>query len=69
MLVQPLESEHFAGDTVTDLAGLDLAQTNDPLRGGIGVGGSYNWAADKYSLFGEASVVSSLANPGRPASG
>jgi fibronectin-binding autotransporter adhesin len=52
----------FAGDMVTDLAGLDLVQGNDPLRGGMGVGGSYNWDDDKYSIFGEASVVTSLTN-------
>jgi fibronectin-binding autotransporter adhesin len=54
----------FAGGTVTDLAGLDLIQTNDPLRGGLGIGGSYNWDEDKYSIFGEASVVTSLTNVG-----
>ena len=26
-------------------------------------GGSYNWDADKYSIFGEAAVVTSLTNP------
>ena len=53
----------FAGNTVTDLAGVDLTQAHDPLRGGIGVGGSYNWDHDKYSIFGEASVVTSLTKP------
>ena len=48
---------------VTDLAGLNLTQANDPLRGGVGIGGSYNWDGDKNSIFGEASVVTSLTNP------
>ena len=29
---------------------------------GLGIGGSYNWNNDTYSIYGEASVNTSLAN-------
>ncbi|MDH7791613.1 hypothetical protein [Ochrobactrum sp. AN78] len=37
---------------------------NDRLRGGIGMGGSYNWNDDKYSIYGEGLVNTSVNNFG-----
>jgi fibronectin-binding autotransporter adhesin len=35
-----------------------------PLWGGLGIGGSYSWANDKYALHGEAAVNTSLRDFG-----
>ncbi|WP_315974455.1 autotransporter family protein [Devosia neptuniae] len=48
----------------TDVAGVKLASENDPLWGGVGIGGSYNWGDGKYALHGEASLNTSLRNFG-----
>ncbi|RCW77755.1 hypothetical protein [Phyllobacterium bourgognense] len=34
----------------------------DRTWGGIGAGGSYSWADDKYALYGEVSLNTSLSN-------
>jgi type V secretory pathway adhesin AidA len=34
------------------------------LWGGVGLGGSYNWSDDKYSVFGEVSANTSLESFG-----
>ena len=44
------------------LIGNGIASTTKFAGSGIGVGGSYNWNDDKYSLYGEASLNTSLAN-------
>ncbi|QDZ13217.1 autotransporter outer membrane beta-barrel domain-containing protein [Devosia ginsengisoli] len=54
----------FLDGSQTDVAGVKFTSENDPLWGGIGIGGSYNWGDDKYSLFGEASANTSLGNFG-----
>lgn len=51
-------------DSRTDLAGVQLVNTQDNLWGGVGIGGTYTWADDKYALHGEAHVNTSLANFG-----
>ena len=48
--------------SVTNISGTNLYQQQDRLWGGLGLGGSYNWDNDRYALFGEASVTTSLAN-------
>lgn len=52
----------FLDGTAVDVSGVELANRADRLWGGIGLGGSYNWNDDKYSLYGEASVNTSLEN-------
>lgn len=52
------------GRSEIDVAGMAFASRDDRLRGGLGVGGSYNWAGDKYSVYGEAHVNTSLENIG-----
>jgi outer membrane autotransporter protein len=32
------------------------------LWGGLGLGGSYNWDNDKYSIYGEGSINTSLTS-------
>lgn len=51
-------------DSRTDLAGVELVNTQDNLWGGLGIGGSYSWGNDKYAIHGEAGVNTSLVNFG-----
>ncbi|EEQ94358.1 autotransporter outer membrane beta-barrel domain-containing protein [Brucella intermedia] len=41
-----------------------FANSNERLWGGVGLGGSYNWDGDKYSIYGKGSVNTSLAEFG-----
>ena len=43
---------------------VEFTSRNERLWGGIGIGGTYNWSGDKYSLYGEASASTSLRNFG-----
>jgi outer membrane autotransporter protein len=54
----------FLEGTRVDVAGVSLASEKDRLWGGLGVGGSYNWNDDKYSIYGEGLVNTSLNNFG-----
>ncbi|MEI4480225.1 MULTISPECIES: autotransporter outer membrane beta-barrel domain-containing protein [unclassified Phyllobacterium] len=45
-----------------DVAGVNFANETDRTWGGTGAGGSYSWADDKYSIFGEVSLNTSLSN-------
>jgi len=54
----------FMGDTRVDLAGVPLSERPDRLWGGIGVGGTVNWKDDRYAVYGELLVKTSLENPG-----
>lgn len=44
------------------VAGSGFSQNRDNLWGGIGAGGTYSWANDKYALYGEGSINTSLQN-------
>jgi len=48
----------------TDLAGVELVNTRDNLWGGLGIGGTYSWADDKYAIHGQTGVNTSLVNFG-----
>ncbi|WP_343315885.1 autotransporter outer membrane beta-barrel domain-containing protein [Brucella sp. BE17] len=50
--------------TKVDVAGVSFASEQDRLWGGLGIGGSYNWNDDKYSIYGEGVVNTSLNNFG-----
>ncbi|APY16092.1 autotransporter outer membrane beta-barrel domain-containing protein [Brucella sp. 10RB9214] len=52
----------FLEGTKVDVAGTSFASRNDRVWGGIGIGGSYNWNDDKYSIYGEGLVNTSLNN-------
>ena len=54
----------FLDGTRVDLAGVSLASNKDRTWGGIGAGGSYNWDNDKYSIYGEGLINTSLNNFG-----
>ncbi|MBV2143353.1 autotransporter outer membrane beta-barrel domain-containing protein [Falsochrobactrum sp. TDYN1] len=54
----------FLDGVSVELAETRLTSRNERLWGGIGLGGSYNWDDDKYSLYGEASINTSLNNFG-----
>ncbi|WP_299640888.1 autotransporter outer membrane beta-barrel domain-containing protein [Devosia sp.] len=54
----------FLPGAETDLAGVTLTSQEDPLWGGIGLGGSYNWGDGMYALHGEAAVNTSLSSMG-----
>jgi fibronectin-binding autotransporter adhesin len=50
----------FLEGTKVDVSGTSFASQNERLWGGIGLGGSYNWNSDKYSIYGEGSINTSL---------
>ncbi len=54
----------FLDGTRVDVAGTSFASRNDRLWGGLGIGGSYNWNDDKYSIYGEGLVNTSFNNFG-----
>ena len=54
----------FLQGTRVDVATVDFANRTDRFWGEIGIGGSYNWNDDKYSVYGEGSVATSLSNFG-----
>ena len=59
-----LHYEFLEGGTAVTVLGTDLVHQLDRLWGEAGLGGSYNWDDDKYSIYGEGSVMTSLADFG-----
>ena len=54
----------FLDGTAVDVGGTRFTSAADRLWGGVGAGGAYHWANDKYSLYGEVSFNTSLADAG-----
>ncbi|TPN54388.1 autotransporter outer membrane beta-barrel domain-containing protein [Mesorhizobium sp. B1-1-9] len=54
----------FEDGSSVDLAGSTLSSRNERLWGGLGIGGTINWADDKFSVFGEAVARTGLENFG-----
>nr|WP_245432724.1 autotransporter outer membrane beta-barrel domain-containing protein [Mesorhizobium loti] len=54
----------FLEGTRVDVSGTTFASRNDRAWGGLGVGGSFNWNDDQYSIYGEGLVNTSLNNFG-----
>ncbi len=54
--------QEFLGGTTVDLSGVDFNTDNDRTWGGIGLGGSYAWADNKYALYGEGSINTGLTH-------
>ncbi|ALF30788.1 MULTISPECIES: adhesin autotransporter BmaC [Brucella] len=54
----------FAGASKVDVSSVRFVSGNERLRGGIGLGGTYDWADSKYSLYGETRFDTSLQNFG-----
>ncbi|MDR6433239.1 autotransporter outer membrane beta-barrel domain-containing protein [Brucella pseudogrignonensis] len=55
--------EFLQGTRVT-VAESSFTSRNDRVWGGLGLGGSYNWNDDKYSIYGEGLINTSLNNFG-----
>lgn len=55
-----LYNEFFDGTSVT-INDQAFHSRNDRLWAGIGFGGSYNWNNDRYSIYGEGTINTSLA--------
>ena len=54
----------FLNGTRVDVASVQFTNKSERLWAGIGLGGSYNWNDDKYSVYCEGSVNTSLKNFG-----
>lgn len=54
----------FLDGTRVDVAGTSFASKQDRVWGGVGLGGSYNWNDDMYSIYGEGIIKTSLNNFG-----
>nr|WP_235892045.1 autotransporter outer membrane beta-barrel domain-containing protein [[Ochrobactrum] teleogrylli] len=54
----------FLEGTRVDVQGVSFASRNDRVWGGLGIGGTYNWDDDKYSIYGEGLINTSLNNFG-----
>ena len=54
----------FLNGTRVDVASVQFTNKNESLWAGIGLGGSYNWNDDRYSVYGEGSINTSLKNFG-----
>ncbi|MER9434742.1 autotransporter outer membrane beta-barrel domain-containing protein [Mesorhizobium sp. M0618] len=54
----------FDDGSSVDLAGSTLSSRNEQLWGGLGIGGTINWADDKFSVFGEAVARTGLEDFG-----
>lgn len=52
--------QEFLGDARMNYAGTHMATDSDDTWGGIGAGGTYAWADNKYALYGEGSINTSL---------
>ncbi|WP_352883335.1 autotransporter outer membrane beta-barrel domain-containing protein [Mesorhizobium sp. M1396] len=54
----------FGDGSSVDLAGSSLSSRNEQLWGGLGIGGTINWADDRFSVFGEAVARTGLEDFG-----
>lgn len=50
----------FLDGTEVDVSGIRFANKRDRVWGGLGLGGSYNWNDNKYSIYGEGLVLTSF---------
>ncbi|MFK4823099.1 autotransporter outer membrane beta-barrel domain-containing protein, partial [Ochrobactrum quorumnocens] len=55
-------TNEFLDGTRVDVSGTKFDSRADRLTGGVGLGGTYSWANDKYAVFGEVSADTSLKN-------
>ncbi len=52
----------LTGGTKVAIAGTTFTNEKDRWAGGIGIGGSYNWSGDRYSIYGEGLVKTGLSD-------
>lgn len=55
----------FLGNNRVNVSGVALESRKEPQWIGVSLGGTYNWADDKYSLYGEVGAATSFANFGQ----
>ncbi len=48
--------QEMLGGSSVNVAGVDFDTDNDKTWGGIGAGGTYAWADNKYAIYGEGSI-------------
>ncbi|PTB84028.1 hypothetical protein C9985_01315 [Marinobacter vinifirmus] len=56
--------QEFMADSSVNLSGVALNSTGEDVWGGIGAGASYDWNNDQYSIYGEVTTNTGLANFG-----
>jgi outer membrane autotransporter protein len=54
----------FLDGSRVDVDGTKFSSRDNRVWGGVGIGGSYNWNEDKYSIYGEGAVNTSLVDFG-----
>ncbi|RCS22763.1 autotransporter outer membrane beta-barrel domain-containing protein, partial [Phyllobacterium salinisoli] len=54
----------FLDGTRANVSGTSFVSANERLWGDVGLGGTYNWANDRYALYGEVSVNTSMKDLG-----
>ena len=54
----------FLDGTTVIVGATPFHTANEKLWGGLGLGGTYSWAGDRYALYGEVSYNTSLDNFG-----
>lgn len=54
----------FLDGTRVEVSGDAFVNKNERFWGGVGIGGSYNWDDDKYSVYGEGLINTSFSNFG-----
>nr|WP_286167671.1 autotransporter outer membrane beta-barrel domain-containing protein [Ochrobactrum sp. 3-3] len=52
--------QEMLGGSSVNVAGVDFDTDNDRTWGGIGAGGTYAWADNKYAVYGEGSINTAL---------
>ncbi|EJN04837.1 autotransporter outer membrane beta-barrel domain-containing protein [Phyllobacterium sp. YR531] len=54
----------FLDGTKTDISATSFISRSERLTGGLGLGGDYTWQDGKYAVYGEVSVITTLAQLG-----
>lgn len=54
--------QEFLESAKISIVNTDFSNSNDNSWGGVGAGGAYSWADDKYMIYGEGSYNTSLEN-------
>ncbi|WP_445379179.1 autotransporter-associated beta strand repeat-containing protein [Pseudochrobactrum asaccharolyticum] len=60
-LIANLHQDFLEGSKI-NVSGESLNSRNDRTWGSMGTGGTYSWADDKYTIYGEGSISTSLQN-------
>ncbi|MCJ8149968.1 autotransporter family protein [Shinella sedimenti] len=55
---------NFQAEAHTRLSGVSLSSEPEALWGGVGLGGTYSWGSDRYAVYGEAIIDTSLRSLG-----